>query len=61
MKNCQIIIKRKDHHTVSFNFDDFRIAQAVINILDNVAEPLEIDGEVDLLGIQLIHKQIYEE
>ena len=38
MKNCQIIIKRKDHHTVSFIFDDFRIAQAIINILDNVAE-----------------------
>lgn len=38
MKKCQIIIKRKDHHTVSFIFDDLRIAQAIINILDNVAE-----------------------
>lgn len=61
MKNCQIVIKRKDHRTVTFTFNDFRIAQAIINILDNVAEPLEIDGEVDLPGIQHIHKQIYEE
>lgn len=61
MKNCQIVIRRKNHHTVSFTFNDFRVAQAIINILDNVAEPLEIDGEVDLIGIQLIDKKIYKE
>ena len=38
MKNCQIIIKRRDHHTVVFTFDDLRVAQAITNILDNVAE-----------------------
>lgn len=58
MKNCQITIKRKDHHTVSYNFDDFRIAQAVINILDNVAEP-RIDAE-EGFKIQFIKKDIHE-
>ena len=56
MKNCQIIIKRKDHHTVVFTFDDFRVAQAIINILDNVAE-VHLEDE----GLQFINKNIYEE
>ena len=53
MNNCQIVIRRKDHHTVAFTFDDYRIAQAVINILDNVAEP-NIEND---FGYQLIQKK----
>ena len=60
MKNCQIIIKRSDHHTVTYQFDDFRIAQALINILDNVAEPWP-DAETGFLAVQYIEKQLYEE
>lgn len=60
MKNCQIVIKRKNHHTVEFIFDDFRIAQAVINILDNVAER-HIEGEVDFFELTPIQKNIYED
>lgn len=58
MKNCQIIIKRKDHHTVSYQFDDFRIAQAVINILDNVSE---VVFDKTCCIFQPIHKDIHEE
>ena len=63
MQNCQIIIKREDHHTVSFSFDDFRIAQAIINILDNVAEPqrINIENKVDFYNLKHIHKEIHEE
>ena len=60
MKNCQIIIKREDHHTVIFEFDDFRIAQAVVNILDNVAET-NLDRETGFCKLQHIHKDISEE
>ena len=57
MKNCQIIIKRRDHHTVVFTFDDLRVAQAITNILDNVAEN-SIDN---MFSLQYINKEIYEE
>ena len=57
MKNCQIVIKRHDHHSVAYQFDDFRIAQAVINILDNVAEQ-HIEDDFEL---RYIHKDIHEE
>ena len=55
MKNCQIVIRRKDSQTVAFTFDDYRIAQAVINILDNVSEPnIENDFEYRLIQKEFI-------
>ena len=60
MNNCQIIIKRQDHHTVSFSFDDFRVAQAIINLLDNVAES-QFDNEIGMFVPQFIKKDIHEE
>ena len=59
MKNCQIIIRKRNHHSVSYIFDDYRVAQAVINILDNVAEAC-IDGK-EGFRYQLIKKDIYED
>ena len=58
MKNCQIIIKRTDHHTVTYQFDDFRVAQAVINILDNVGE---VQNEGAYFEWKPIIKKIFEE
>lgn len=41
MKNCEITILQAygdNTKTIRFEFDDYRVAQAIINLLDNVSE-----------------------
>ena len=33
--NCTVSVKRNDK-TVTYHFDDYRVAQAIINLLDNI-------------------------
>lgn len=49
MKNCEVtIIQNHSNGTVQtkYQFDDYRVAQAICNILDNVGEP-HVEGDTD--------------
>ena len=60
MKNCEItIIQRLSNETreTKYHFDDYRVAQAICNILDNVGEP-HIEGEIDYFEWLPIKKEL---
>ena len=55
MKNCRIIIEQNEgdeRNTNIYELDDYRIATAICNILDNVAEPKE---DLPFPDLQYIH------
>ena len=55
MKNCEVTIIQafgENSKTIRYEFDDYRIAIALANILDNVSEPhFEADNSVEWLPI----------
>ena len=61
-KNCQISITiglntdKPDSYV--YQLDDIRVATAICNILDNVAE-VHLDGDKDLFDLSFIRKKIY--
>ena len=59
MKNCEVTISQSFNGStkaVRYQFDDYRIAQALANILDNVGEP-HMESETDFFEWFPIHKE----
>ena len=61
-KNCQISItiglKTNSPDSYVYHLDDIRVAQAICNILDNIAEVYQ-DGDVDTFELGFITKRTY--
>ena len=62
MKNCEVIIQtfEKTTKTACYQFNDYRIASALSNLLDNVGEP-HMEGDTDYFEWLPIDKKLNEE
>lgn len=59
MKNCTIAIEQRNgkyQRTTLYHLDDYRVAQAICNILDNIAE---VDRN-NIPQLNFIHRDRFE-